>query len=242
MNGTFVETRNVANFRKAINGLMNRDHYQPGFMVVEGESGRGKSMAADNWFAVHGGVYFRVWEGLTQHAFLQELAFEVLNMRPHGASNCKRMIVEQLKGSQAVIIVDEADRLALPRLEDLRDIHEASGATIVLIGEDGLLGKVGQKKRIYSRVAEVVTFEGVQKEDVVMYGATAADLTISPEAAALLVKKSDGSFRMVHNYMLKIADYAQANKLSAIDANHVELLKLKSLGVPADSFKFRRNK
>lgn len=223
----FIETQNVSNFRKAINGLVNRDRLQPGIMVVEGKSGRGKSMAADNWFSIHGGVFFRVWESMSQHAFLQELAFEALGARPHGSHNCKRAIINKLRVSPQAIIVDEADRLSLGRLEDLRDINEASGAAIVMVGEDGLLGKLGAKERIYSRVAEVVKFEPVRKEDIVLYVSEFADLKISPDAAAKLAQKSDGSFRVVHNYTLRMAEFAEANQLDLIEAGHIDSMQLR---------------
>ena len=227
MSNYFIETQNVAAFRKSINGLMSSDRLQPGFMVVEGESGRGKSMAAHNWHSIHGGVLFRVWEGLSQFAFLQELAFECTSFRPYGSGICKRTIIDRLIASPRPIIVDEADRLHLSRIEDLRDINEASGAPIILIGEDGLMGKLNSKRRIYSRVAEVVNFEPVGAGDVIMYGAKMGEMTISPEAALELVKKSGGSFRMVHNHMLKVVEYGQANKLKTIERKHIDDLKLR---------------
>jgi len=222
----FIETRNVTRFRKAINGLVSRHRLQPGFMVVEGESGRGKSMAADNWYSVNGGLYFRVWENLTQHAFLQKLALECTGARLHGSHVCKSLIIDRLRAEPKPIIVDEADRLSLPRIEDLRDINEDTGAPIILIGEEGLLGKLTAKQRIYSRVAEVVNFEPVCKDDVILYGAQMADLKISPEAATSLTQKSGGSFRMIHNFMLKLAEYAEANNTSQIDSALVSGLKL----------------
>lgn len=224
---TFIETENVTSFRKAINELVKRQRLQPGFLVVEGESGRGKTMAADNWYAVNGGIYFRVWEGLSQRAFLQELAFECTKFRPHTSHNCKRVIIDKLKAEPRAIIVDEADRLHLSRIEDLRDINEASGAAIVLIGETGLMGMLNAKQRIYSRVAEVVNFQPISPGDVVIYGAQMADLSIHPEAADLLTRKSGGSFRMIHNYMVKISQMARANGLANIELSHVESLKLR---------------
>lgn len=223
----FIDTQNVNAFRKAINGLMRRDRLQPGLMVVEGQSGRGKSMAADNWYTIHGGYFFRVWESMTQHAFLQELAFEICRTRPRGSHACKRMIIEKLREDPKAIIIDEADRLHLKRMEDLRDINDGTGSVIVLVGEDGLMSKLSEEKRLYSRVSEQVLFGDVQPGDIIMYGAQMAELMISTDAAALLAKKSDGSFRMVHNYMLRMMDYAKANKLTAIEESHVEDLKLR---------------
>ena len=125
------------------------------------------------------------------------------------------------------MLTKPTDRLHLSRIEDLRDINEATGVPVILIGEDGLMGRLNSKRRIYSRVAEVVNFEPVQAQDVILYGAKMAELKISPEAAAKLVKKSGGSFRMIHNHMLKISEYAQANKLTLVETSHVDSLQLR---------------
>lgn len=225
----FIETENVNNFRQAAHKLVNRHRLQPGFLVVEGQSGRGKSFAANNWYSVHGGVYFRVWEGMSQHAFLQQLSFEATGARPHGSHNCKRAIIDKLRTDPKPVIVDEADRLTLPRLEDLRDINEATEAAMMLIGEVGLLGKLAAKDRIYSRVAEVVKFEPIGKGDIALYAAQMADLKLSAEAAAQLAIKSDGSFRMVHNHVLKIAEFAEANNLLEIGLEQLKAIDLRSI-------------
>lgn len=215
--GIFVETKNVAAFRRGMETLTDRDSYQPGFMVVQGESGRGKSQAAINWHGHHGGIFLRVWEGWTQHAFLQALAFEVTGGRVHGAFQCKREVVDHLSVSPMPIIVDEADRLDIRRIEDLRDVHEATGVTIVLIGEDGFFLKLKSRQRLYSRVVEVANFAPVEKGDIVLYAAQAADLKVSPEAAAALAEEVHGSFRLVHNLVLKLEAFAKASNIDVID-------------------------
>ncbi len=215
--GIFVETKNVAAFRRGLETLTNRDRYQPGFMVVQGESGRGKSQAAINWHGQNGGTFLRVWESWTQHAFLQALAFEVTGAKIHGAFNCKREVVDHLSAEPAPIIVDEADRLDIRRIEDLRDVHEATGVSIVLIGEEAFFPKLKGRQRIYSRVAEVINFAPVEKGDVVLYAAQAADLKVSPEAAAFLASEAQGSFRLVHNLVAKLESFAKASKVELID-------------------------
>ena len=214
--GIFVETKNVGAFRKAMETLTSRDRYQPGFAVVQGESGRGKSQAAINWHGHNGGTFLRVWEDMTQHAFLQALAFEATGARVHGAYNCKREIVDYLSAVPSAIIVDEADRLDLKRIEDLRDVHEATGTSVALIGEEGFLPKLKSRKRIYSRVAEVIDFAPVEMDDVVIYAAQAADLKINPEAA-ILAEEAQGSFRLVHNLVAKLEAFAKASQVEIID-------------------------
>ena len=215
--GIFVETKNVAAFRRAMDTLTNRDRYQPGFVVVQGESGRGKSQAAINWHGHNGGAFLRVWEDMTQHAFLQALAFEITGANIHGAYNCKRAIVDHLGVEPAAVIVDEADRLDLRRIEDLRDIHEATGISVALIGEEGFYPKLKGRQRIYSRVAEVIDFSPVEPDDVITYAAQAANLKIEPEAAAILAEQAQGSFRLVHNFVVKLEALAKASNLAAIE-------------------------
>ena len=98
-----------------------------------------------------------------------------------------------------------------------------------MIGEDGLLGKLNAKDRIYSRVAAVVKFEAINKEEVSTYLRRAANLKISQEAAAILAKKSGGSFRMVHNYTLIISEFALANNLATIEAAHLDNMDLRGM-------------
>lgn len=215
--GIFVETKNVTTFRKGVETLTSRDRFQPGFMVVQGESGRGKSQAAINWHGQNGGVFMRVWEGLTQHAFLQSLAFEVTGGRVHGVFQCKREIVDHLSLEPAPIIVDEADRLDIRRIEDLRDINEATGVGVILIGEEAFAPKLKSRQRIFSRVTEVVNFAPVEKGDIILYAAQAADLKVSPEAAAFLAAEAQGSFRMVHNLIARLEAFAKGSELQAID-------------------------
>jgi len=215
--GIFVETMNVTAFRKAMENLTSRDRYQPGFAVIQGESGRGKSQAAINWHGLNGGFFLRVWEGMTQHSFLQSVAFEVTGAKIHGAYKCKREIVEQLGVEPSPIIVDEADRLDLKRIEDLRDIHEATGVSVALIGEEGFYPKLKARQRIFSRVAEVINFAPVEKADVILYAAQAADLKIEAEAASFLAEQAQGSFRLVHNFVAKLEALAKASNLESID-------------------------
>ena len=150
--GIFVETRNVGAFRRSMDNITSRDRFQPGFLVVQGESGRGKSQAAINWHSKNDSIFVRAWEGLSQTAFLKALAMAATGDSGHGSYKSKLMVVEHLEVDPRPIIVDEADRLDIRRIEDLRDIHEATDVTMVLIGEEGFYPKLKSRKRIYSRV------------------------------------------------------------------------------------------
>ena len=213
----FVDTNNVTKFRKALGRLIDQGVGLPGLMVVQGKSGRGKSQAAINYHAKNEAIFLRVWQDWTQHAFLQSLAKEVTGVKMTGTNRCKMEIVENLTQQTRPIIIDEADRLKVERIEDLRDIQEITGVPIVLIGEEGLHAKYNGRQRIYSRVAEVVEFEPIESMDVLIFATQAADLTLDSSAAEALAAQSGGSFRMVYNLISRLEEFALANSLKEID-------------------------
>ena len=60
-------------------------------------------------------------------------------------------------------------------------------------------------------------FGPVEKADVILYAAQAADLKIEPEAAAVLADEAQGSFRLIHNFVAKLEALAKASNLAAIE-------------------------
>lgn len=218
----FIETHNVGNLRRAMSVLTDMERGQPGIGVVQGEAGRGKTMAATEWFATNGGVYLRALEGWTQHAFMQALTWELTGDRPNGVERCRQRLMQRLGDDPRAIIVDEADRLHIGRIEDLRDIHDLTGCPVLLIGEEGLYPRLHARRRIYSRVTQVVDFAPVSDEDVMLFARQAAALNLTPEAAHTLARTAGGSFRMVFGFMLKLEDYAKAQGVNEIDAKAIK--------------------
>ncbi|WP_027179886.1 AAA family ATPase [Maridesulfovibrio bastinii] len=222
MKNVFIETSNVSTFRSAIRKVEDTEKGQPGLVVAHGRAGRGKTMAALNYHAVHGGIYLRAWERWTQTAFLQALCFEVCGMRPRSANNCKRKIMEMLDKEIQTVFIDEADRLNIGRIEDLRDIHDETGAPIVIIGEEELQGLLGERRRIWSRVTQDVVFGPVIDEDVALFGLDAAGLDIEAFACQQIVKKADGDFRLVRNIIQVLEQVAIARETNLVTTSMVE--------------------
>lgn len=222
MKSVFLETDNVTSFRAAVQNMEDPQHGQPGIMLAWGQAGRGKTFAARNYHSMNGGVYISVWQDWTQAAFLQQLCFEVCGLRPRGSNSCKLKIVEHLEREPRTIFVDEADRLHVLRIEDLRDIHEATGAPIVLVGEEELLGLLSDRRRVWSRVVQEQQFQPITIDDITLYALDAADLTLTPGAAARMRKASDGDFRLVRNMVLHLEQASRARESGAVDEALVE--------------------
>jgi hypothetical protein len=156
----------------------------------------------------------RVWQGWSQSAFLQRLLFEVRgsneDMPRYNGNRCKEIIVRLLNDRRQPLFIDEADRLKIDRIEDLRDIHEMTGVPVVLIGEEGLLGVLSERRRIWSRVVHSVEFGPINASEVGIYANQAAGLTIKTELSQRIAEKSEGDFRLVRNMMILLLKAAKA--------------------------------
>lgn len=214
----FIQTGNVIEFRQRIRTLEDRENGETGFALIRGQAGRGKTETTRHYHAEFGGVFFRVMQDMTQAAFLQELCFRVRGIRPRSAARAKMAIIEALDSEPTTLFIDEADRLHIGRIEDLRDIHDETGAPIALIGESGLDNLLGERRRIWSRVKQVVDFGPVGEEDVAILADEAAGLDIGPEACSRIVQTSDGDFRIVWSLLGHLEQAARAKEITHIDA------------------------
>lgn len=225
--GIFIETENVSRFEAVMRQALDTERGRPGMVCVYSAAGLGKTLAAERHYAQHGGAYVRVWEDWSQMAFLQAIAFELTGARPHGADRCKWAICEALADNRRVVYVDEADRLSIKRIEDLRDIYVYTGAPIVLIGEMGLPTMLSGRARVDDRIPGEyrIEFGGITPTDVMLYAQEAAGLTMSPEACALVAKATKGNFRRVHNLLLSLEQAALAAETAEIDADMVKRVR-----------------
>jgi hypothetical protein len=214
----FIQTSNVIEFRQRVRTLEDRENGETGFALIRGQAGRGKTETTRHYHAEFGGVFFRVMQDMTQAAFLSGLCERVRGIRPVGAARSKMAIIEALDSEPTTLFIDEADRLHINRIEDLRDIHDETGAPIVLIGESGLDNLLGERRRIWSRVKQVVDFGPVGEEDVAILADAAAGLEVGPEACARIVSASDGDFRLVWSLLGHLEQAARAKSVEHVDA------------------------
>lgn len=215
MRETIIETEAMGRFDSAVDEVMDAERGFSGFVLASGQAGRGKSVAADRYHYARGGAYVRVWQGWSQTAFLQRLMFEVRgtneDMPRHTGNRCKELIVKLLEKKRKPLFIDEADRLQIARIEDLRDIHEATGVPIVLIGEEGLIDLLSERRRIWSRVAHEVEFGPISPAEVALYAMQAAGLEVSLALSMEIAQKTEGDFRLVRNIMILLEKSAKAS-------------------------------
>jgi DNA transposition AAA+ family ATPase len=103
-----------------------------------------------------------------------------------------------------LILVDEADRLKMASLEQMRAIFDAGGIGLVLIGMPGIEKRLARYPQFYSRIGFVHEFRTLSAEQVReplarrWWPAGAAHaLELDPETVAAIIRVTGGNFRLL---------------------------------------------
>jgi DNA transposition AAA+ family ATPase len=130
-----------------------------------------------------------------------------------------------------LILIDEADRLKLLPLEQVRDIYDRTGIGIVLIGMPGLQKRLSRYPQLYSRVGFVHEFRALSStelEFVLQHKWRELSLAVSPadfegvEAMASVARITNGNFRLLQRLLSQIQRIMEINELEKITDDVVQ--------------------
>lgn len=127
---------------KRVAAICARAHHYRSFGVVAGEVGVGKTCALRAYAEANAGVYYvRALHAMTISVLLDELV-EVTAATPYKSPGSRRgtqaerlaAVRRRLTGQDALLILDEANRVNAGTLETLRDLRDLAGVGVVLAG------------------------------------------------------------------------------------------------------------
>ena len=130
-----------------------------------------------------------------------------------------------------LVLVDEADRLKLLAIEQLRDVYDQAGFGLVLIGMPGLEKRLARYPQLYSRVGFVHVYQPLSTEElrfILAHKWTELGLTFAPddytdaEALAAIARITGGNFRLVQRLFSQIERVLEINQLHTISQEVVE--------------------
>lgn len=152
------------------------------------------------------------------------------NAQPPSAKAVAREL-SQIEDPTTLILVDEADRLKMAGLEQMRDIFDQGGIGLVLIGMPGLEKRLSRYPQLYSRVGFIHAFRPLSADEMRhLLGAkwnamgcalTEGDFT-DEEALTAVIRVTGGNFRLLHRLLAQIERILQINELKTITCEVVE--------------------
>ena len=130
-----------------------------------------------------------------------------------------------------LLLVDEADRLKVASLEQLRDLFDRNEVGLVLIGMPGIEKRLARYPQLYSRVGFVHAFRSLRAEEIRRLlaengpevGLTLPAASISdPEAIAAIIRITGGNFRLLRRLLSQVDRILGINQLQVVTAGVVE--------------------
>ena len=227
MRKLFVKTHNVKRFIGLMNNLIDKSNEVPKMGLVYGDPGLGKTQTAVWWATKNDAVYVRAQNKMTNKWLLEKIVYELGESPSRKMADLIEQCISHLRLKPQVIIIDEVDYLInrMKIVEALRDLHDLTGAPVVLIGMQESKTKLGKYRHLYDRISEILEFKPFSKEDVEVIVEELSEIKISDEAREIFFEKKN-RFRQIIKGIALLENLAKTNGLLKIDTKQVKGLTI----------------
>lgn len=208
--------------------------------TIYGASGVGKTKAIQEFAKSHANVWLVT--ASPSRSSLSEILYEIalelgINDAPRRKGTLSRLIARKIKGTEGLLIVDEADHLPYDALEELRIMQEEAGIGLVLVGNDKVYTRMKggihpshEYARLWSRVAKNTSIQKAKKADVQSV-AKAWGLEADEEAVTVMhsITENGGGLRSL-TQTLRLAAMAVKGTAQPITAELIKQARAELLG------------
>lgn len=210
------------------------------FAVLSAFVGTGKTFALKRYTRLNPNTHMiEATPTMTPQSLVRLLARIVLGADPKGSMDDKfRAVVDALKGTDSLLIVDEAETLTPHQLHTLRRLRDLSNIGVVLAGTEYLTGLIkperGQFDQIRSRCGFwPETIKGISAEDAAaLVQSSLGTEDVADDVVTRLYSYSRGSARMlVEGLLAAVKEFRKGRPLDIklVDAVAKQALCLQSV-------------
>jgi DNA transposition AAA+ family ATPase len=136
----------------------------------------------------------------------------------------------EIRDPTTLIVVDEADRLRMASLEQIRSIFDAGEVGVILIGMPGLEKRLARYPQFYSRIGFVHEFRPLGAAETRQLleqqwtppGVRLPARSMDPETIASIVRITNGNFRLLNRMLTQIERIIEINVLDEVTKAVVE--------------------
>lgn len=130
----------------------------------------------------------------------------------------------------ALLVIDEADRLKMAGLEQVRSIFDHGGIGLVLIGMPGIEKRLARYPQFYSRIGFVHEFRPLGAGQIrqlleqgwVPPGVSLPKQPWDPETVATIIRMTGGNFRLLNRLLTQMERILEINSLRQVTKAVVE--------------------
>lgn len=184
--------------------------------VAYGNAGLGKTYAVKEYARQNSDVILIEADlGYTARVLFRELHKRIGLEGSGTISDMMNDVIQKLKDSGRLIIIDEAEHLPYRALECLRRVYDKAGVGILLVGMPRLIhnlrGKKGEYAQLYSRVGIAANLQPLQEKDTETIVHTA--LPVSNGLWKAYHEACHGNTRVLTKLILRSIRVAEINEL-----------------------------
>lgn len=136
----------------------------------------------------------------------------------------------EIRDPTTLILVDEADRLRMASLEQVRAIFDAGEIGLVLIGMPGIEKRLARYPQFYSRIGFVHEFRPLAATEMRQMldkfwtppGVHLPQQQLDPETVAAIIRITGGNFRLLNRLLAQIERILEINALREVNKAVVE--------------------
>ena len=130
-------------------------------------------------------------------------------------------VASTLPDPTALLVIDEADRLRMAGLEQVRNIFDHGGIGLVLIGMPGIEKRLARYPQFYSRIGFVHEFRPLDAAAIRQLldrgwappGVQLPQFPLDPETVAAIIRITGGNFRLLNRLVTQIERILEINAL-----------------------------